>query len=151
MFNAEELTSVSEDLDWTLEDCKLGGTIDRQELRGSYLQHPPKLALFAQVCPLPGAQPLALASRCTEASVLQLVTPNQTQDIHHRLTTMATKVLLCCKTNFEQNFYTLLPFQVLCESRFGDMVVTALALEYQKGRKAVRKEEPLCDGQRALQ
>ena len=31
------------------------------------------------------------------------------------------------------------------------MVVTALALEYQKGRKAVRKEEPLCDGQRALQ
>ena len=64
---------------------------------------------------------------------------------------MATKVLLCCKTNFEQNFYTLLPFQVLCESRFGDMVVTALALEYQKGRKAVRKEEPLCDGQRALQ
>ena len=62
---------------------------------------------------------------------------------------MATKVLLCCKTNFEQNFYTLLPFQVLCESRFEDMVVTAL--EYQKGRKAVRKEEPLCDGQRALQ
>ena len=105
----------------------------------------------AQVCPPPGAQPLVLASHCTEASVLQLVTPNQTQDILHRLTTMATKVLICCKTNFEQNFYTLLPFQVLCESRFGDMVVTALALEYQKGRKAVRKEEPLCDGQRALQ
>ena len=52
---------------------------------------------------------------------------------------MATKVLLCCKTNFEQNFYNLLPFQVVT------------ALEYQKGRKAVRKEEPLCDGQRALQ
>ena len=29
MFNAEELTSVSEDLDWTLEDFKLGGTIAR--------------------------------------------------------------------------------------------------------------------------
>ena len=27
MFNDEELTSVSEDLDWTLEDFKLGGTI----------------------------------------------------------------------------------------------------------------------------
>ena len=93
----------------------------------------------AQVCPPHGAQPLVLASHCTEASVLQLVTPNQTQDILHRLTTMATKVLLCCKTNFEQNFYTLLPFQVVT------------ALEYQKGRKAVRKEEPLCDGQRALQ
>ena len=132
MFNAEELTSVSEDLDWTLEDCKLGGTIARS---CSYLHHPPNPALFAQVCPLPGAQPLALASHCTEASVLQLVTPNQTQDILHRLTTMATKVLLCCKTNFEQNFYTLLPFQVLCESRFGDMVVTALALEYQKGKE----------------
>ena len=29
MFNAEELTSVSEDLDWTLEDFKLGDTIAR--------------------------------------------------------------------------------------------------------------------------
>ena len=29
MFNAAELTSVSEDLDWTLEDFKLGGTIAR--------------------------------------------------------------------------------------------------------------------------
>ena len=27
MFNDEELTSVSEDLDWTLENFKLGGTI----------------------------------------------------------------------------------------------------------------------------
>ena len=39
----------------------------------------------AQVRVFPGVQQLALASHCTEASVLQLVTPNNTQDILHRL------------------------------------------------------------------
>ena len=56
MFNAEELTSVSEDLDWTLEDCKLGGTIARS---CSYLHHPPNPALFARL--LRSVLPLVLS------------------------------------------------------------------------------------------